>query len=190
MAGSRSSRRRSGAAGEIVPLAHLFLALVDEAVPPYSLGAKEGIALINGAPLAPALAVPLLLRAEALVEHATLCGAAAIAVTGAPQRPYVVRVGELKGDPEGSSPAIHRRLVLARPIPALWPSRRRTPGAWSHLRVIPQVHGAALDVSTTCGRRLSRAARAPEAQRSWPLPWSGRRRRSNPRPLPDGQLHA
>jgi histidine ammonia-lyase len=43
----------SGAAGEIVPLAHLFLALVDDAVPPYSLGAKEGIALINGAPLAP-----------------------------------------------------------------------------------------------------------------------------------------
>ena len=75
---------------------------------PYELGAKEGIALINGAPLAPALAVPLALRAGALLEHATLCGAMAIALTGAPARPYVARVGELKGDP--GQRAVHRRL--------------------------------------------------------------------------------
>ena len=108
----------SGAAGEIVPLAHLFgtlvgdgsvfssagpvsssagsaassggsitstglssrpeavdagTALAQTGVSPYELEAKEGIALINGAPLAPALAVPLALRAEALLDHATLC---------------------------------------------------------------------------------------------------------------------
>jgi histidine ammonia-lyase len=148
----------SGAAGEIVPLAHLFLALVDEAVPPYSLGAKEGIALINGAPLAPALAVPLLLRAEALVEHATLCGAAAIAVTDAPQRPYVVRVGELKGDP--GQLAIHRRL-------ASWLARSQSSGhlgdarqAPVSLRVIPQVHGAALDVLDHLRAQVDRELRA------------------------------
>ncbi|MGH2886884.1 MAG: aromatic amino acid lyase, partial [Solirubrobacteraceae bacterium] len=134
----------SGAAGEIVPLSHLFATLVGDGfvhldgrivpaadalspsqardaapkrgMPPYRLGAKEGIALINGAPLAPALAAPLLLRAEALLEHATLCGALAVALTGAALHPYSPRVGELKGDP--GQLAIHRRLwSLLEPTP-------------------------------------------------------------------------
>src|SRR3984885_16341940 len=69
----------SGAAGEIVPLAHLFSTLVGDGlvwadglqvsaetrlatlgVARYELGAKEGIALNHGAPLAPAVRVPLL----------------------------------------------------------------------------------------------------------------------------------
>jgi histidine ammonia-lyase len=165
----------SGAAGEIVPLAHLFSTLVGdglvrvdgqnvpadralaaEGVPPYLLGAKEGIALINGAPLAPALGVPLLLRAQALVDHATLCGAVAIAVTGAPQRPYVLRVGELKGDP--GQLAIHRRLgsLLAGSSGRLGDASQ----APVSLRVIPQVHGAALDVLGGLRGQLDRELRA------------------------------
>ena len=165
----------SGAAGEIVPLAHLFStfvgdglvrvdgqdvpagrALAAEGVIPYSLGAKEGIALINGAPLAPALSVPLLLRAQALVDHATLCGAVAIAVTGAPQRPYVLRVGELKGDP--GQLAIHRRLgsLLAGSSGRLGDAGQ----APVSLRVIPQVHGAALDVLGGLRGQLDRELRA------------------------------
>jgi histidine ammonia-lyase len=165
----------SGAAGEIVPLAHLFSTLVGdglvrvdghdvpasralaaEGVPPYLLGAKEGIALINGAPLAPALGVPLLLRAQALVDHATLCGAVAIAVTGAPQRPYVLRVGELKGDP--GQLAIHRRLgsLLAGSSGRLGDAGQ----APVSLRVIPQVHGAALDVLGGLRGQLDRELRA------------------------------
>jgi histidine ammonia-lyase len=146
----------SGAAGEIVPLAHLFLALVDEAVPPYSLGAKEGIALINGAPLAPALGVPLLLRAQALLSHATLCGAVSIAVTGASARPYVVRVGELKGDP--GQLEIHRELVdLLAPSGGQLADARQAPVS---LRVIPQVHGAASDVLDQLRAQLDRELRA------------------------------
>jgi histidine ammonia-lyase len=165
----------SGAAGEIVPLAHLFSTLVGdglvrvdgqnvpadralaaEGVPPYLLGAKEGIALINGAPLAPALGVPLLLRAQALVDHATLCGAVAIAVTGAPQRPYVLWVGELKGDP--GQLAIHRRLgsLLAGSSGRLGDAGQ----APVSLRVIPQVHGAALDVLGGLRGQLDRELRA------------------------------
>jgi histidine ammonia-lyase len=146
----------SGAAGEIVPLAHLFLALVDDAVPPYSLGAKEGIALINGAPLAPALGVPLLLRGQALLEHATLCGAISIAVTGASARPYVVRVGELKGDP--GQLQIHRELMrLLAPSGEELADARQAPVS---LRVIPQVHGAALDVLGGLRGQLDRELRA------------------------------
>jgi len=162
----------SGAAGEIVPLAHLFGTLVGDGsvfvdgrvvpaeraltVPPFSLGAKEGIALINGAPLAPALAAPLLLRADALLEHATLCGALVVAVTRASARPYVVRVGELKGDP--GQLAIHRRLstLLAGPARRLEDARQ----APVSLRVIPQVHGAALDALGHLRAQLDRELRA------------------------------
>jgi histidine ammonia-lyase len=183
----------SGAAGEIVPLAHLFQTLVGDgfvhadgrspgaeprlaaepAVPaeralaqrrisPYELGAKEGIALINGAPLAPALAVPLALRAESLLDHATLCGALAIALTGASARPYTPRVGELKGDP--GQLTIHRRLwsLLASP-PARLPSPDRLADARQapvSLRVIPQVHGAAATFLDHLRAQLERELRA------------------------------
>jgi len=144
----------SGAAGEIVPLAHLFSALVDDAA--YALGPKEGIALINGAPLAPALGVPLLLWAQALLDHATLCGAGAIAVTRASARPYVVRVGELKGDP--GQLAVHRRLAsLLAGFTGRLGDARQAPVS---LRVIPQVHGAALDALDRLRDQLGRELRA------------------------------
>ena len=131
-------------------------ALTARGVPPYELGAKEGIALINGAPLAPALAVPLLLRAEALLEHATLCGALAIALTGAPARPYSPRVGELKGDP--GQRAIHDRLwSLLDPRPDRLDDTRQAPVS---LRVIPQVHGAAADLLDHVRAQLERELRA------------------------------
>jgi histidine ammonia-lyase len=164
----------SGAAGEIVPLAHLFgtlvghglvfsrgqplpagRALADLGASPYRLGAKEGIALINGAPLASALAVPLFLRAQTLLEHATLCGAMAIAVTGAPARPYVARVGELKGDP--GQLAVHRRLAELLGAGPRLDDTRQAPVS---LRVIPQVHGAAADVLDHLRVQLERELRA------------------------------
>jgi histidine ammonia-lyase len=167
----------SGAAGEIVPLAHLFgtfvgegfvhahvqpipseRALADRGLAPFVLGAKEGIALINGAPLAPALAVPLALRAEALLEHATVCGALTVALTGASVRPYAPRIGELKGD--GGQRDVHRRLwsLLTGAADCLQTglADRRQTGTTDaladtrqapiSLRVIPQVHGAAADL--------------------------------------------
>ncbi len=165
----------SGAAGEIVPLAHLFgtlvgdgqvhapdptvpaqTALAERGVAAYTLAAKEGIALINGAPLTPALAVPLMLRAEALLEHATLCGALTIALTGASVRPYTPRIGALKGDP--GQLAVHRRLwSLLEPTPDRLRDARQAPVS---LRVIPQVHGAATDVLGHLRTQLDRELRA------------------------------
>src|SRR3984885_15063791 len=146
----------SGAAGEIVPLAHLFLALVDEAVPAYSLGAKEGIALINGAPLAPALAIPLWLRADALLEHATLCAALAIALTGASVRPYAPRVAELKRDP-GQLDVLGRLWSLLDPSPDRLHDARQAPVS---LRVVPQVHGAATDLINHLRTQIDRELRS------------------------------
>ena len=170
----------SGAAGEIVPLAHLFgtlvgdgsvfssglssrpeavdagTALAQRGISPYELEAKEGIALINGAPLAPALAVPLALRAEALLDHATLCGALSIALTGASPRPYTPRIGELKGDP--GQLAVHRRLwSLLQPTPDRLQDARQAPVS---LRVIPQVHGAAVSLLDHLRAQIERELRA------------------------------
>jgi histidine ammonia-lyase len=162
----------SGAAGEIVPLAHLFGTLVGDGfvyvdehpvpsatalrVPAYELGAKEGIALINGAPLAPALSMPLMCRAEVLLEHATLCGALTVALTNASLRPYAPRIGLLKGDP--GQLAIHDRLwSLLEPTPDRLLDTRQAPIS---VRVIPQVHGAAADMLGHLRAQLERELRA------------------------------
>lgn len=164
----------TGAAGEIVPLAHLFQTLVGEGavrsdgelvpaaaalaargVLPCELGPKEGLALINGAPLAPALSVPLALRAEALIEHATLAGALAIALTGASSRPYADRVGRLKGD--RGQQRVHHRLGALLAGGARWEDALQAPVS---LRVIPQVHGAALDLHDHLLAQLARELRA------------------------------
>jgi histidine ammonia-lyase len=150
----------SGAAGETVPLAHLFStfvgagevlvdgepvaaadALTARGITPLQLGAKEGIALVNGAPLAPALALPLMLRAQALVDQATLAGSLAVAVVDASARPYSTRVGALKGD-DGQL-RVHRRMSELLGDAAGWDSAAQAPVS---LRVIPQVHGPALDM--------------------------------------------
>jgi histidine ammonia-lyase len=164
----------SGAAGETVQLAHLFQTLVGEGevrseggaasaagalaarrVAPYELGAKEGIALINGAPLAPALAVPLALRTEALLEHATLAGTLTVAAIDASARPYSVRVGELKGDP--GQLRVHSRMRELLAGGGRWDSAVQAPVS---LRVIPQVHGAAFDLLAQLRAQLGRELRA------------------------------
>jgi histidine ammonia-lyase len=106
--------------------------------------------------------VPLALRAEALLDHATLCGALAIALTGASARPYTPRVGELKGDP--GQLAIHRQLwsLLASspgglPPPDRLRDARQAPVS---LRVIPQVHGAAASLLEHLRAQLERELRA------------------------------
>jgi histidine ammonia-lyase len=164
----------TGAAGEIVPLAHLFGTFVGEGlvqgsegpipaadalaargVEPHRLGAKEGIALINGAPLAPALAVLLALRADALLIHATLAGALAIALTGASRRPYSARVGALKGDP--GQQLVHAQLGE---LLAGGGGMQDASQAPVSLRVIPQVHGAAHDLLDHLYGQLDRELRA------------------------------
>jgi histidine ammonia-lyase len=164
----------SGAAGEIVPLAHLFQtfvgegcvrqdgrvvaasdALAERGVPAYELGTKEGIALVNGAPLAPALAFPLTLRADALLEHATVAGALSIALTSSSARPYSLRVGRLKGDP--GQERIHRRLVE---LLAGEARLEDAPQAPVSLRVIPQVHGVVADLLDHTVAQLDRELRA------------------------------
>lgn len=164
----------SGAAGETVALAHLFqtfvgqgevlfgagtapagTALRERGVRSFELGTKEGIALINGAPLAPALALPLAFRAEALLEQATLSAALEIVLTRASARPYSRRVGELKGDP--GQQRVHRRLSELLAQGARFEDAPQAPVS---LRVVPQVHGAAFDLVHHLYAQLAREVRA------------------------------
>jgi histidine ammonia-lyase len=164
---------RPGTSGETIPLCHLFQTFIGEGevlvggepvpaaaalarlgVSPYELQLKEGLALINGAPLAPALAAELGHRSERLLEHATLLGAIAAALVEAPGRPYSPRIGRLKGD--AGQQRVHARLF------------ELSGGEWSDdgpqapvsLRVLPQVHGAAHDQLDQLLDQLGRELRA------------------------------
>jgi histidine ammonia-lyase len=161
-----------GAAGEVIPLSHLFQTLVGEGfvledgervaaadalaargAAPYEPGLKEGAALVNGAPFAPALGVPLLDLGRRLLDQATLAAALTVAVTGASARPFSARIGRLKGDP--GQLRVHERL--AELLGDEWSDRRQAPVSF---RVVPQVHGAVADVLDGLEAQLEREVRA------------------------------
>ena len=166
--------RGISSAGEVVALSHLFAtlagtgevmaegavtgaaeALAQRGVAPYVPGLKEGLALVNGAPLAPALAAHLTARARALLEHATLAGALAAVLSGASARPYSPRIGALKGDP--AQQRIHARLSTLVGPDAEWADRPQAPVSF---RVLPQVHGAVLEQLEAAEAQVARELRA------------------------------
>jgi histidine ammonia-lyase len=162
--------RGISSAGEVIALSHLFQTLIGEGfveegpaaealarrgAAPYELGVKEGIALVNGAPLAPAWTAWLSARARALLDHATLAGALAAALVGASLRPYSRRIGALKGDP--GQARVHEAVLAWHAGGADWSDRPQPPVSF---RVLPQVHGAALDVLDGVDAQLARELRA------------------------------
>jgi histidine ammonia-lyase len=167
--------RGISSAGEVIALGHLFQtfigaglvieedgtevpaadALARRGCRPYEPDVKEGIALVNGAPLAPAMAIRVADRCRAVLEHATLAGALTAAVSGASLRPYSRRVGELKGDP--GQIAVHARLAALHAGGEDWADRAQPPVSF---RVLPQVHGAVEDLLDHTGAQIERELRA------------------------------
>ncbi|MBA2274745.1 MAG: aromatic amino acid lyase [Actinobacteria bacterium] len=112
-------RHSVGSSGEVLPLAHAFQtfigaghvlapdgstvtaeqALAQRNVAPYEPQAKEGIALLAGAPAAIALALAGRRDGHRLSETAQLIAAAAIDALQAPLDPYHPALGELTDDP-------------------------------------------------------------------------------------------
>jgi histidine ammonia-lyase len=137
--------------GERVPARD---ALAARGLEPYEPGLKEGLALVNGAPLAPALAVELVDRAHPLLDHATLAAALASSLVGASSRPFSRRIARLKGDP-GQQLVSEKLLELVEA--GAWDDRPQAPVSF---RVVPQVHGAALDVLASLEQQLEREVRA------------------------------
>lgn len=112
-------RHSVGSSGEVLPLAHAFQTFIGEghvlapdgstimakqaleqrSVAPYEPQAKEGIALLAGAPAAIALALAGRRAGQKLWETAVLVAAAAIDALQAPLDPYHPALGELTDDP-------------------------------------------------------------------------------------------
>jgi histidine ammonia-lyase len=147
-----------GAAGEIGALAHLFQTFIGEGsvicdgvvvpaaealrragVGPYAPSSKEGLALVNGSPLATALGVSLADRARSLIAAANATAALGIAVTGSGARALLPRIGELEGN--AAATRVQRELTELLADEDVWSERTQPPVS---ARVLPQVHGAAL----------------------------------------------
>ena len=152
-----------GASGDLAPLAHVALGLIGEGpgerggrdapvgellaaagLEPLVLGAKEGLALINGTQATTALGILSLRAAERAVETAEVSGAMSLeALLGTPE-PFRSEIQEARPHAGQTESAARLRALLAES--EIRESHReddpRVQDAYS-LRCIPQVHGAA-----------------------------------------------
>ncbi len=154
-----------GASGDLVPLAHIALALIGEGdvlykgkkrkaksalkqsgIEPLELKAKEGLALINGTQLMTALGVLCLYEAKNLARHADIAAALSTDVLKGSINhtdPLIHKLRPHNG--QGVSAANIRKLMEGSDI---WSSHQegceKVQDAYS-LRCAPQVHGASRD---------------------------------------------
>ena len=169
-----------GASGDLAPLAHMTLALMGEgemlvqgrAVPaaaalqsagiePLTLGAKEGLALINGTQTSTALALHALLSFEPVLEAALVIGALTVDAARGSDGPFDPRIHALRGQPGQIDVAQYYRSLLAgsaiRRSHMEGDDRVQDPYS---LRCQPQVVGACLDVLRHAALVLLREANA------------------------------
>lgn len=169
-----------GASGDLAPLAHMALALLGEghmlqegrAVPalaalaqagiaPLTLGAKEGLALINGTQTSTALALDALLSFEPVLEAALVIGALTVDAARGSDGPFDPRIHALRRQPGQIDVAQYYRSLLQgseiRNSHLDGDDRVQDPYS---LRCQPQVVGACLDQLRHCALVLVREANA------------------------------
>ena len=163
-----------GASGDLAPLSHLTLALLGEGevqvrgrrqparaalaaagIDPVVLGAKEGLALINGTQISAALALHGLFMAERVFEAAVISGAMAVDAAKGSDAPFDSRLHELRGQPGQIATArAYRELLAGSAIRASHlVNDDRVQDPYS-LRCQPQVMGACLDLIMQATRTL------------------------------------
>ena len=153
-----------GASGDLAPLAHVSSALLGEgeirldgeALPasdalhriglePLVLGAKEGLALLNGTQVSTALAAAGLFAAEDIFTAALAAGALSVDAALGSDVPFDDRIHALRGQPGQSAVAAAlARLLAGSEIRASHIDCDRVQDPYS-LRCQPQVMGACLD---------------------------------------------
>ena len=154
-----------GASGDLAPLAHMTLALLGEGamleagqpvpalaalqragIAPLTLGAKEGLALINGTQTSTALALHALLSFEPVLEAALVIGALTVDAARGSDGPFDPRIHALRGQPGQIDVAQYYRSLLQgseiRHSHLDGDDRVQDPYS---LRCQPQVVGACLD---------------------------------------------
>ena len=160
------SRGSVGASGDLAPLAHLALVLIGEGeawvddssvllsgkdalytagLDPIRLGAKEGLALINGTQPSAAVAALALHGAERLARAADIAVALSIDALRGSVHPFDSRIHAARPHAGQSASAANvRRLLEASEINKSHEHCGRVQDAYS-LRCAAQVHGAARD---------------------------------------------
>jgi histidine ammonia-lyase len=170
-----------GASGDLAPLSHLTLALMGEGeclnasgaripaadalaqhgLPPLTLEAKEGLALINGTQASTALALHALFTFEPVLESALVVGALTVDAARGSDGPFDPRIHALRGQPGQIDVAQYYRWLLAgsaiRQSHLHGDDRVQDPYC---LRCQPQVVGACLDQLRHAALVLLREANA------------------------------
>jgi histidine ammonia-lyase len=169
-----------GASGDLAPLSHMTLALMGEGemlvdgqrkpalpvlreagIEPLVLGAKEGLALINGTQTSTALALHALLTFEPVLEAALVVGALTVDAARGSDGPFDPRIHALRGQPGQIDVAQVYRALLAgseiRRSHETGDDRVQDPYS---LRCQPQVVGACLDQIRHAALVLVREANA------------------------------
>ena len=169
-----------GASGDLAPLAHLSLMLIGEGeafvgdallpgdaalaragLAPLVLGAKEGLALLNGTQVSAALALAALFAAEDLLRTTLVAGAMSVDAARGSDTPFDARIHALRGQPGQIRVAAALRGLLAgseiRDSHRIGDPRVQDPYS---LRCQPQVAGACLDLLGHAAQVLEREANA------------------------------
>ncbi|MCW5770167.1 MAG: histidine ammonia-lyase [Rhodospirillaceae bacterium] len=167
-----------GASGDLAPLAHMTaalmgvgeffvggaraaapLALSRAALAPLTLGAKEGLALLNGTQVSTALALAALFEAERVFRAALVTGALATDAAKGSDGPFDPRLHALRGHRGQIDTAEALRLLMAGS--AIRASHRRNDERVQDpycLRCQPQVMGACLDLLRNAAATLATEA--------------------------------
>jgi histidine ammonia-lyase len=160
------SRGSVGASGDLAPLAHLCLPLIGlgefwdddrkgavpaadvlraHELPPVELGAKDGLALINGTQLMAAYGAWILERCSRLVDHFDLAAAMSLEALQGSIAPFDARIHAVRPHPgHGAVAANVRRLLDASEILESHRNCGKVQDPYC-LRCVPQVHGASRD---------------------------------------------
>ena len=150
-----------GASGDLAPLAHMAAAYLGHGdctvggvrmkaalglkklkLKPIVLGAKEGLALINGTEIIKAIGAEAVLRAETVVASGDIVAALTLEALLGSLTPYADRIADLKGHQGHRDTASNvRRMLKNSEVLKSHAECDRVQDPYS-LRCVPQIHGA------------------------------------------------
>lgn len=153
-----------GASGDLAPLAHMAAVLLGVGeclvngemisateglarvgLKPMTLGAKEGLALLNGTQASTAIALVNLFAIEDLYQTALVAGSLSVDAAAGSVTPFDARIHALRGHPgQIAAAASYRELLEGSAINASHQDCDKVQDPYS-LRCQPQVMGACLD---------------------------------------------
>lgn len=168
-----------GASGDLAPLAHLSCVLIGEGevrlegeklsaadalqrigLSPLTLGAKEGLALLNGTQISTALALDALFRAQDVFDAALVAGAMSVDAMKGTDAPFDERIHRVRGHKGQIEVAARLRALMdGSEIRTSHLGCDRVQDPYS-LRCQPQVMGACLDVLNNAAATLEVEANA------------------------------